>query len=91
MKERSLNVYENKGPLWKKWERSLNVIENKGSCMLLDGISLKINNLYQIPESFSPKSATSTSAALPPFRGACCALTRSGLCHHFNPPGEVGQ
>jgi hypothetical protein len=29
--ERSLNVYENKGLLWKTWEQSLNVIENKGT------------------------------------------------------------
>jgi hypothetical protein len=27
--ERSLNVYENKGPLWKTSERSLNLYENK--------------------------------------------------------------
>jgi hypothetical protein len=30
MKERSLNVYENKGPLWITCERSLNVFESKG-------------------------------------------------------------
>jgi hypothetical protein len=29
LKERSLNVYENKGSSWKSWERSLNVYENK--------------------------------------------------------------
>ncbi len=27
--ERSLNVYENKGLLWKTWEKSWNVHENK--------------------------------------------------------------
>jgi hypothetical protein len=31
MKERSLNVYENKGQLWKTREQSWNVVENKGS------------------------------------------------------------
>jgi hypothetical protein len=31
LKERSLNVYENKGPLWKTPERSFNVYENKGT------------------------------------------------------------
>jgi hypothetical protein len=29
-KERSLNVIENKGPLWKSGERSGNAYENKG-------------------------------------------------------------
>jgi hypothetical protein len=29
MQERSLNVYENKGTLWKTGERSLNVVDNK--------------------------------------------------------------
>ena len=29
--ERTGNVYENKGPLWKTWERPGNVYENKGS------------------------------------------------------------
>jgi hypothetical protein len=27
--KRSLNIYENKGTLWKTWERSWNVLENK--------------------------------------------------------------
>jgi hypothetical protein len=31
LKERSLNVIENKGPLWKTPERSWNVWENKGT------------------------------------------------------------
>jgi hypothetical protein len=31
LKERSRNVYENKGPLWKTRERGRNVFENKGS------------------------------------------------------------
>jgi hypothetical protein len=31
MTERSLNVYENKGPLWKTRERSWNVYENTGT------------------------------------------------------------
>ncbi len=31
MKERSGNVIENKGPLWKTWERSRNVAENRYS------------------------------------------------------------
>jgi hypothetical protein len=30
MKERSGNVYENKGPLWKKLERSRNITDSKG-------------------------------------------------------------
>jgi hypothetical protein len=30
LKERSWNVVENKGPLWKTWERSWNVYENTG-------------------------------------------------------------
>ena len=31
LKERSGNVTENKGPLWKKWQRSGNVVEKTGS------------------------------------------------------------
>jgi hypothetical protein len=31
LKERSLNVYENKGALWKTRERSWNVYENKAT------------------------------------------------------------
>jgi hypothetical protein len=30
LKERSWNVVENKGPLWKTWERNWNVYENTG-------------------------------------------------------------
>jgi hypothetical protein len=30
LKERSLNFYESKGPLWKTWEQSLSVTEKKG-------------------------------------------------------------
>jgi hypothetical protein len=63
MKERSLNVYENKGPLWKKWERSLNVYENKGSYTHRGSMSLKINNLTKTPEHFSPVSARPTGGA----------------------------
>jgi hypothetical protein len=31
LKERSLNIIENKGPLWKTRERSWNVYENAGT------------------------------------------------------------
>ena len=31
MTERSGNIIENKGPLWKTWGRSGNVFENKGT------------------------------------------------------------
>jgi hypothetical protein len=42
MKERSGNVYENKGPVWKKWERSTNVYENKVVRFIKAGMLLKI-------------------------------------------------
>jgi hypothetical protein len=41
MKGRCGNVYENKGPLWKKPERSGNVTENKGSYAFKVGMLLK--------------------------------------------------
>jgi hypothetical protein len=41
LNERRGNVYENKGPLWKKWGRSGNVIENKGSYASKAGMLLK--------------------------------------------------
>jgi hypothetical protein len=51
VKERSGNVYENKGPVWKKWERSGNVAENKGTYRFKAGMYLKTQQLmlsYQI-------------------------------------------
>jgi hypothetical protein len=51
MKERSLNVLENKGPLWKTPERSLNVAENKGSYPFMPGMSLKTGRLMDEPNS----------------------------------------
>jgi hypothetical protein len=42
LRERRGNVYENKGPLWRKWKRSGNVIENKGTYRLGTGMLLKI-------------------------------------------------
>jgi hypothetical protein len=45
MTERSLNIYENKGPLWKTPERSLNVYENKATYPPNAGMLLKINDL----------------------------------------------
>ena len=41
MAGRSGDVYENKGPLWKKWGLSGNLIENKGSYALKAGMLLK--------------------------------------------------
>jgi hypothetical protein len=41
MKERSLNVLENKASVWKTPERSLNVDENKGSYPTEGGMLLK--------------------------------------------------
>jgi hypothetical protein len=41
MRERSLNVYENKGALWKTPERSFNVIGNKGIYPTEAGMLLK--------------------------------------------------
>ena len=39
LNERSGNVYENKGPLWKTPDRSGNVFENKGvSCLIRECI-----------------------------------------------------
>jgi hypothetical protein len=43
--ELSGDVYENKGPLWKKQRRSGNVIENKGSYAPKPGILLKTKEL----------------------------------------------
>jgi hypothetical protein len=45
MKERSLNVIENKGGLWKTPERSWNVVENKGTYSQKTVMSLKTNGL----------------------------------------------
>jgi hypothetical protein len=45
LKERSLNVYENKGSLWKTWERSWNVVENKRTYGAMQGILLKTKAL----------------------------------------------
>jgi hypothetical protein len=45
MRERSLNVDENKGPLWKTPERSWNPYENKGGYALKPGIYLKTGML----------------------------------------------
>ena len=46
LKERSGNVYENKGPLWKTCPESRNVIENKGTYRLNPGMLLKIQDLF---------------------------------------------
>jgi hypothetical protein len=43
--ERSLNVYENKGALWKTRGRSWNVCENKGSYAFNPGMYLKKSKL----------------------------------------------
>jgi hypothetical protein len=45
MKERSLNVDENKGPAWRSREGSLNVHENKGSYPSMTSTSLKTGRL----------------------------------------------
>jgi hypothetical protein len=45
LKERSWNVVENKGPLWKTWERSWNVYENKGAYPIKSGMSKKRKEL----------------------------------------------
>jgi len=39
------NVYENKGPLWKRWGGSGNVYENKGSYPFKAGIYVKTGRL----------------------------------------------
>jgi hypothetical protein len=39
------NVYEKKGPLWKKWGRSGNVVENKCTYQLKAGMYLKAKQL----------------------------------------------
>jgi hypothetical protein len=39
------NVYENKGPLWKKRWLSGNVVENKGTYRLKAGMYLKTQQL----------------------------------------------
>jgi hypothetical protein len=46
LNERSGNVYENKGPLWKTARRSWNVVENKGTYGYNPGMLLRINELY---------------------------------------------
>jgi hypothetical protein len=43
--ERTGNVYENKGALWKNWERTGNIVENKGSYVSISGILLKVKSL----------------------------------------------
>ena len=43
--ERTGNVYENKGGLWKKLERTGNVIENKGSYAMNPGMLLITNGV----------------------------------------------
>jgi hypothetical protein len=45
LSERTGNVYENKGPLWKTSERSGNVIENKGTYEYSRGMLLKKKEL----------------------------------------------
>jgi hypothetical protein len=45
LKERSWNVYENKGPALSGPEQSGNVVENKGSCALNAGMLLKTNEI----------------------------------------------
>ena len=45
LRERSGNVYENKGSVWKTCERSGNVIENKGTYACYGSILLKTNDL----------------------------------------------
>jgi len=43
--ERRGNVYENKGPLWKKLERSGNVVENKSTYRLKTAMYMKTKEL----------------------------------------------
>jgi hypothetical protein len=45
MNERSWNVTENKGLVWKTCGRSWNLIENKGTYECIAGMSLKTNEL----------------------------------------------
>jgi hypothetical protein len=45
LNERTGNLYENKGPLWKTQERNGNLAENKGTYGPYPGILLKTNDL----------------------------------------------
>ena len=45
LREQCGDVYENKGPLWKKWAESGNVYENKGSYELKEGMYMKTRQL----------------------------------------------
>jgi len=45
LKDQRGNVYENKGPLWKKWRQSGNVVENTDSYTLKAGMLLNIKHL----------------------------------------------
>jgi hypothetical protein len=69
LKERSLNVAENKGPVWKTWERSWNVDENKGSYAFAQGMYLKTGRLATqcnckagSPMTLSPISGQTSTA-----------------------------
>jgi hypothetical protein len=53
LNERSLNVYENKGPLWKTRERSWNVYENKGCYPLMAGMLLKTQVVIRWQEDWA--------------------------------------
>jgi hypothetical protein len=56
MNERTGNVYENKGSLWKTRERSWNVCENKGTYPLMAGMLLKIKGF-----NVGPRKTMATS------------------------------
>jgi hypothetical protein len=46
MNDRRGNVYENKGPLWRRWGLSWNVTENKDSYALKAGMLLKTKGAH---------------------------------------------
>jgi hypothetical protein len=53
--ERSLNVIENKGPLWKTWGRSLNVYENKYTYPFNPGMLLKTQGVKSRHQKRNPQ------------------------------------
>ena len=55
--DQSVNVYENKGPLWKTWAQSCNVIENKGTYRCNPGILLKAKELLRENDIDNPRPA----------------------------------
>jgi len=50
LRERRGYVYENKGPLWKKWAGSGNVYENKGSYPFRAGMYVKTGMLTRLSQ-----------------------------------------